>query len=100
MPDEKLSREVNAVDAQAKQRFGEEQWATAIDALGKAAGPAGIPEDAMRQILQQPDPAGVLMNAGKEALLQRSDAGDTQAEYEFARIRQAEREQYRKLRGR
>jgi len=84
----------------AKQRFGEQEWGHAIGAIGKTVRPTGIPEDAMRQILQNADPAGVLMNAGKEALLRRADDGDREAEMQFAAIRQKEREHYRKLRGR
>jgi hypothetical protein len=75
MPDEKLSRELNAADAIGKQRFGEEQWASAVDAIGKAVGAAGVPEQAMREILAQPDPAGVIMTVAKQAGVHRDVAG-------------------------
>ncbi len=95
-----LKHDVNALDALGKRRFGETEWGHAIDAIGKAVGATGIPEQGMRQILSEADPAGVIMSAGKEALLQRSDAGDKEAEYQFAAIREKEREQHRKLKGR
>jgi hypothetical protein len=99
MPDAKFNQDVANLDARGKQRYGEKPWADCIDAIAKSV-PGGIPEAAMAQILTQPDPANFIFTAGREALLNRADGGDKEAEYAFAQIRQAEREQHRKLKGR
>jgi len=57
MADDKFSQDLARTDAQGKTRFGDDHWKTAVDALGRALGPGGIPEAGMRAILQQPDPA-------------------------------------------
>jgi hypothetical protein len=92
-----LTKRVAEVEAQAKVRFGDD-WTTALAAVGRATG--GIDPAVMKQLLATPDPASLLMVAGKEQLLVESDAGDKNAEYEFSRIREKERANHRKLRGR
>ena len=96
MTDDKFIQDVNKTEASGKARYGD-RWQAAIDAIGRQG---GIPEAGMREIVSGPDPAGLIYNAGKEALLLQSDAGDHEAERIYRMMRSEEREQYRKDRGR
>jgi len=96
MSDEKFVQDLNKTEQSGKARYGD-RWQAAIDAIGRQG---GLPEQAMRQIVSGPDPAGLIYNAGKEALLVQSDAGDHEAERIYREMRSAEREQFRRDRGR
>jgi hypothetical protein len=98
MADDKFNQDLARAEAQGKARYGE-NWQTAIDAIGKSV-TGGIPEGHMRAVLAEADPARTLYDFGKECLLQRSDAGDNDAERAYRAIRQQEREIYTKHRGR
>jgi hypothetical protein len=100
MADDPLQRQLAELDRKAKTRYGDDNWQTAVDAVGRAAGSGGIPEQAMKQVLATDDPSGLIYNAAKEQLLIESDSGNRESEYKYAAIRQKEREAYRKLRGR
>jgi hypothetical protein len=97
--DEKFNRDVAAVEAAGKARFGD-AWDTTINAVRRAVGPAGIEEGAMRQILNTADPAGLLHNAGREQLLNEADSGNKESEFAYSEMRAKEREQHRRLKGR
>jgi hypothetical protein len=94
--DNEFNAAVARVEEQGKARYGDEHWRVCIDAIGRTVGAAGIAEGDMRRILAQPDPAQSLYVAGKEALLQQSDAGDAQAERLYRELRAQERSMYRK----
>lgn len=94
-----FANRVQKVDADGKARFGEANWNQMMDAI-KAQTNGGVPVDVMKNVLAQPDPTRLLADGGKEALLSLSDSGDHEAEKTYRVIRQKEREDYRKGRGR
>lgn len=97
MPDE-LQDRVAAVDKDGRARFGE-HWEKAIGAVARA-NPAGIPVEQMRALLSTPDPAQFLFVAGREQLLVEADNGNKESDHLYSDIRQHEREQHRRLKGR
>jgi hypothetical protein len=98
MSDEQFVQRVQQVDEEGKQRFGDD-WGQYVTAIGRA-NPGGIAPEAWRQVLTTPDPAAIIAQGGKEALVNLSDAGDKEAEYAYNEIRQRERKHYRLMRGR
>jgi len=100
MSDENFNKRLSDLEAQGKQRFGAENWDTTIAAIGRAVGSAGISRPAMDQILQQADPAAFLNNAGREQLINEASNGNRESEMAYSKMRNAEREQWRKLKGR
>ena len=94
-----FQKKLSNVNEQAEARFGKENWNTAVAALHRAL-PQGMSNADMTQILARPDPAGILYAGGREQLLTESDAGNRESELAYSRIRQQEREQHRKLKGR
>jgi hypothetical protein len=96
---EKLAQRVQAVEADGKVRFGE-SWNKYISAIGKAAGGNPNLGAAMVEVLKQPDPAQVIAESGREALLNLSDNGDDQASRDYFLIRERERSEWRAMKGR
>jgi hypothetical protein len=99
MSDETLNRRIAEVEQQAKTRFGSEAWETALSAVSRATG-GGITADAMKEILKTPDPGNLLFTACREQLLNEADAGSKDSEYAYSKIREKERENHRRLKGR
>jgi hypothetical protein len=99
MTDDKFAADLKRTEAQGKTRYGDDNWQTAIDAISKTLA-GGIPESNMRAVLAEADPARTIYDFAKECLLQRSDNGDHDAERAYRAIRHAEREAYRRNRGR
>ena len=97
--DDVFNRKVNEVDKSGATRFGD-SWKICLDALHRSTGGVGIERGAMEQILKTPDPAQLLERAGREQLLTEADGGNKESEYNYSKIREAEREQHRKLKGR
>jgi hypothetical protein len=90
-----FANRVQQIDADGKARYGEAKWSEMMNAIKTQSG-GGISPDVMRNVLAQPDPTQLLGAAAKEALLNLSDNGDSQAERTFRAIRQAERDEFRK----
>jgi hypothetical protein len=98
MSDE-LVRRVEQVEADGKARYGE-NWPTLISAIDRAAG--GNPQlgAAIHQVLSEPDPAAILAQSGREALVNMASNGDKEAEYTYGKMREAERQAWRRYKGR
>jgi len=96
---DEFDAKVAAVDKSGKTRFGD-NWEVCLDAVRRATGGAGIARQHMEEILKTPDPAQLLERAAREQLLTEADSGNKESEYAYSRIREAEREQHRKLKGR
>jgi hypothetical protein len=106
MSDEALDRAAQAVEADGKRRFGEEGWGQSLAAIGKALAAvqkenpdvtAGV---VVKEAMRRPDPAGALFLAGREALIGQASEGDHDSENAYSKIRQREREEYRRSKGR
>jgi hypothetical protein len=97
MPDD-LAQKLANIDTSGKNRFGDD-WTTAMEAIRKAA-PQGINPVEMAQIAAQGDPAGLLMNLGRHALMDQASNGDAEAERAYAKIRQKERRAHAEFKGR
>jgi len=96
MTDDKFIQDVNKTEASGKARYGD-KWQACIDAIGRQG---GVSEANMREIVTRPDAAGLLYSMGKEALLHQSDNGDHESERIYRMLREEERSQFRKDRGR
>jgi len=97
MSDEKLMQDCQRVEQAGSARYGADRWKASLDAIGRQG---GVSEANMRQIVTAPDAAGLLYAMGREALLQQSDAGDHESERIYRQMREDERAEYRKYRGR
>jgi hypothetical protein len=98
MPDD-LNAKLSAIEQSGKARFGETDWNVSMEALRKVV-PAGIPPAEMAQIAGNSDPAGLLMNLGRHALMQQASDGDKEAEAAYTKIRHAERKRHAEYKGR
>jgi hypothetical protein len=104
--DEALARASQAVEEDGKRRFGDEGWSQSLGAIGKAL--AAVQKDnpgvtagtVVQAAMQRPDPAGALFTAGREALIGQASEGDHDAEVAYSKIRQREREEHLRARGR
>ncbi len=94
-----FKKQVDATDAEGKRRFGDENWATMMDAL-RRANPNGIAEGEVRQLLQTGNATDLLFTAGRHRLMDEASGGDKQAELTYSKIRNAERKAYREMKGR
>ena len=97
MTDDKFIQDVNKTEASGKARYGDNRWQACVDAISRQG---GISEANMREIVTRPDAAGLLYSMGKEALLHQSDNGDHESERIYRMLREEERSQFRKDRGR
>src|ERR1700720_3785894 len=96
MSDEEYNAACNRVHEQGKSKYSD-RFESAIDGIRKAAAPhGGVNRDALEAIVQRPDAADELMRAGREAVLSLS-TDDPDMEQAYRKIRQAEREEHRKL---
>jgi hypothetical protein len=99
MADDKFNRDIAALNDNAKRRF--EHWENvSVPALGRAVGENGIPEAQMRQIMDTGNGEQILETAAREQLMKEADDGNKESEFAYREIRQAEREQWRKMKGR
>jgi len=98
--DPNFNKRLSDLEAQGKQRFGDEGWSTTIAAVGRAVGSAGISRPAMDQILQQADPAAFLNTAGREQLIREASEGNRESDMAYSAMRDKERQAWRKLKGR
>ena len=104
--DEALARAAQAVEEDGKRRFGEEGWGQSLAAIGKAL--AAVQKDnpdvtagtVVQAAMRRPDPAGALFTAGREALIGQATEGDHDAERAYSAMRQKEREEHLRARGR
>lgn len=97
MSDDLVAR-VQQLDEEGRQRFGDE-WSKYIDAIGRA-NPSGIAPEAWRQILARQDAADLVVAGGREALVNMATNGDKEAEYTYGKIREQERQNWRRYKGR
>ena len=97
--DDAFNRKVAETDKSGAVRFGD-NWRVCLDAVHRSTGGAGIERGAMEAILKTADPAQLLERAGREQLLSEADQGNRESEFAYSKIREAEREQHRKLKGR
>jgi hypothetical protein len=97
--DPQTQQVANQVGADGAQRFGHDHFSQAIAAIGKAL-PNTPGEQVLREALATGDAAGTLYSAGKHALINRASAGDAEAERLYSEMRRAERDHYRKMKGR
>jgi hypothetical protein len=97
MPDD-LASKLASIDTSGANRFGDD-WKVGMEAIKRAA-PNGISPAEMAQIAANPDPAGLLMNLGRHALMQQASDGDKEAEAAYTKIRQRERKAHAEYKGR
>jgi hypothetical protein len=81
-----LVRRAEQVEQEGRTRYGDD-WSKYVDAIGRM-NPNGIAPEAMHAVLGQQNAADILAAGGKEALVNLSDAGDREAEREYAKIRE------------
>jgi hypothetical protein len=93
---EALARRCSAIEIEAKLKFGEENWGTAMVALGKAG---GIDQAEAPKLLAGQDAADKIWMRGMDALRAQADTSP-EANAAFMRIRKAEREAHDRLKGR
>jgi hypothetical protein len=99
MSEDDLAAKGAAVEEDGKRRFGD-HWNQAVAAIGRNI-PAGVSaSDVVREVLRRPDPAGLLFNAGREALIAEASEGNHDSEVTYSKIRAEEREAHLRARGR
>lgn len=91
-----IGQAVDRIEQQGKIRHGE-HWQQYIGALQRIG---GITPEGAKFLLAQPDPVATVVEAGKEVLLNEADNGNRDSELAYSEARQAEREAYKRLRGR
>ena len=98
--DEQLTRRAEDVEKAGRDKFGNLIWPEMVGALGRA----GIVGEPIAQVIQTPDAVDRIARATREALLNEMSSTDTgisrNAERTYLDLRDAEREQYRKMKGR
>jgi hypothetical protein len=98
--DEVFKKNLEATEAEGKRLHGE-SWDVYMAALHRAtAQQGGISEGEMRSLLKTGNAANLLAASGRHQLMDEASAGDKQAEMTYSKIRNAERDAYRKMRGR
>lgn len=97
--DEKFKKQVDAAEAEGRQRFGEETWTTLMGAVRRAC-PNGISEGDMQQLLQTGNATNLLAVAGRTRLMDEASNGDADAERTYSKMRAEERRIWREARGR
>jgi hypothetical protein len=92
-----------AVDAEGRQRFGDDTWMTMCTSMGRQA----VNRDALANIIASPNAVSQLARVGQEALLLEMQASERihTSEYRdldeaFRVLRDAQRREYQDRRGR
>jgi len=80
-------------------RFGKENWETSLRALENARPRHVDPAAIIQAAAATGDAAGALHKAGIDALISQADVDDD-ARRKYAAIREAQRAEFRKMRGR
>jgi hypothetical protein len=89
-----------AIDQSGANRFGDD-WKTACEAIKRQVAPnGGLPPDAMALITSNADPAGLVMNLGRHALMEQASNGDKEAERSYSAMRRKERKAHYEATGR
>jgi hypothetical protein len=103
MDEQQQSQRLAAVDAEGRQRFGEDTWMTMVNAMGRQ----NVDRNALTNIIAQPNAVTTLARIGQEALLLEMQASERihTSEYRdldeaFRTLRDAQRQEYRDRRGR
>jgi hypothetical protein len=96
MPDDDLNSKLSTIERDGKARFGDD-FDVAVAALKRAV-PNGFSPADMAQIAAQPDAAGMIMQVGRHQLINEASDGNTASEAAYRKIRQAERDAWKKSR--
>jgi hypothetical protein len=96
--DQQFVARVQRVDEEGRQRYGD-QWGVLLDAISKQ-NPQGINNDVMAHVVAQPNAADILAAGGRDAMINLATAGDQHADRAYSQMREAERREYRLLKGR
>jgi hypothetical protein len=99
MDENQLAAKVLEIETEGKSRHGD-AWGKYVDAIARANSNNPQLGAAMKEVLGQPDPCAIIAAGGREALINLADQGDEAADRTYAKIREAERQEYRTLRGR
>lgn len=98
--EEQLTQRAQVVEQRGREKYGNDVWPELVASLGRA----GIVGQPVAQAIVQPDAVDRIARTAREALLLEVGGNDTSvarnAERTYTEIREAEREQYRKLKGR
>jgi hypothetical protein len=98
--DPKLAAAATEIENDGLRRFGKDTWPVLVDAVNKSI-PRGVdPADVLKTAISSGDAAHAIARAGREALAIIGSSGNHEAEREYRKLRTAEREEYRKSRGR
>jgi hypothetical protein len=101
--DPALAQKAQEIENDGKRRFGD-AWPTYIDAVTRVLPKGTDPAAVIRSVASTDDPAGAFAKAGRESLLALAGSDNPQiareAEATYQKIRNEERDAFRKARGR
>jgi hypothetical protein len=103
MDEQQQDHRLTAVDAEGRQRFGDDAWTTMCTSMGKQ----GINREILGNIIAAPNAVSTLARIGQEALLLEMQGSERvfTSEYRdldaaYTAIRNAQREDHQGRRGR
>ena len=97
--DEQIARAAKEVNDNGVRRFGQDRWSQSVAAFSKSLPRHISGAEAVKAACTQPDPAGAVFAAGRDALINQATNGDDEAEQIYSAMRAEERQAYRISKG-